>query len=151
MTGDDSDDTPREHRVTDGERREHFASYPPGTLVVTETGPASPRTQFEVELHGRVKSLEDSRSFWKWVAGLGIPILFAAAGAVLHDSMAEVAKNSERVGATAAKIEALEKTISSDKASMDRLIEILEADIRELRKHAGLDKPVTGGRIGANP
>lgn len=144
MSGDRSDDTPREHLVTDGERREHFASYPPGTLVVAESGPAMPRSQFEIALDGRVKSLEDSRSFWKWVAGLGIPLLFAGAGAVLHDSMAEVAKNSERVGATAARIEAIEKTIASDRASMDRLIEMLEQDIRELRKHAGLDpKPIS--------
>lgn len=139
------DDTPRERdHVTDGERHEHHKTYPPGAMVIAESGPAMPRNQFEMELQGRVKSLEDSRSFWKWIAGLGIPILFAAAGAVLHDSMAEVAKNSERVGATAARIEALEKAIASDRSSMDRLIEMLEQDIRELRKHAGLDpKPIS--------
>lgn len=139
MSGDSSEDTPREHIATDSERRRHFDSYPPGTLVVTESGPASPRSQFEIELQGRVKSLEDSRSFWKWACGLAVPTAIAAVLAIQVNSSNEIRASAERVGRTAEKIEALEKTIVNDKASMERILEILEQDIRELRKHAGLD------------
>lgn len=139
MSGDSSEDTPREHIATDSERRRHFEAYPPGTLIVAESGPATPGSAFEIAIDKRVLALEASRAFWKWVAGIGIPLLATACSLLLGYSVDKIATSSEHVGRTAEKIEALEKTIASDKAGLEQILRMLEEDIRELRKHAGLD------------
>lgn len=147
MQDDDLDDQPtppREHLVTDSDRRRHFEAYPPGTLVVAESGPAKPSSAFEISIDKRVGALEASRAFWRWIAGIGIPLLVTASFLLLGYSVDKISASSANVGATATKIEDLEKTIASDKAGLQRILDILEQDIRELRKHAGLDpKPIT--------
>jgi hypothetical protein len=143
---DDNDDTPRTHVMTDSERREHYATYPPGTLPVAETL-VTPRNLFEQRLDTRldrveaeVDSLNSSRRFWRWIAGLGIPALLSAMLVVLLWSADRVSASAERVGETTAEIRALGK-----------LIDLLEAQVAELRRRAGIDKPIVDGRVGVIP
>lgn len=134
MTDDDNDER----------SQKHYATYPPGTLVVAPSGPVTPSNPFEIAIDKRVGDLESSRSFWKWIAGIAIPLLVLGAFGLLGYSVDKIASSSEHVGRTAEKIEALEKTIASDKSSLEQILRMLEEDIRELRKHAGLDpRPVT--------
>lgn len=115
MTGDDSDDTPREHIATDSER--HYATYPPGTLAVRESIIA-PRNAFEQQLGQRIEELERdvaslkaSRSFWKWVAGLGIPALLSAAFVLMLRNADQISASAERVGEQRAEIRALQEQV----------------------------------------
>jgi hypothetical protein len=80
-----------------------------------------------------VASLTASRRFWKWTAGLGIPALLSAAFVLLLYSADKVSASAEHVGETRAEIRALSK-----------LIDLLTAEVAELRRHAGLDsKPIS--------
>lgn len=128
MLDDDNDPTPHDHIVTDSERIRHFAQYPPGTPGVRDTIPL-PRGQFEFELNERVKSLEDSRRFWRWVAGLGIPALLSAAIGVMLFAADRIYASAERVGETRAQIAALSEQIKS-----------LKEEVLMLLKLSGIDK-----------
>lgn len=86
-----------------------------------------------IELRLDVASLKASRRTWGWIAGLGIPALIGGAFLVMLWSVDNVRTSAERVGETKAEIKALGK-----------LIDLLESDVAELRRHAGLDgKPVS--------
>lgn len=130
---DDSDDelTPRRERVTDSHQV------------------MMPRTMFEAhlqrqneELRSDVDSLLASRRFWRWAATLGIPAVLTAMFAFSLYYADKIEAGAERSGRTGAKIDDIEK-----------LIENIQRDITDLRKHAGLDpKPITfDGRIGSLP
>ncbi len=95
----------------DGERREHYTAYPSGTLIISESGPAMPRNQFEVEFHGRVQSLEDSRKFWRWVAGLGIPAVLSAMFVMLLYGADKISASAERVGEQRVEIRQLQEQV----------------------------------------
>lgn len=163
MDNDDSDDTPRTY-VTDAERAQHYAAYPPGALVIGESRP-TPRNLFELELQERVKSLEDSRKFWRRIATIVLPILLTGFGGFVLYSADKISTSSERIGNTLARLDGVVETvrdlqkgaaaIGGMEARIDalfKLLNMLEEDIRELRKHAGIaPKPIVDGRVGANP
>ena len=160
MNDDDPDDnTPREQRPpTNSERIAYFVDHPPGTPAVSELVP-TPHNTFEVQLDRRLRYVESdvsglmaSRRFWKWAAGIGIPIIGAAVLAVLLDARASVIQSSERAGETRAKMDAIDKRIDDFRSAFDKAIDKIIEDVRELRRHAGLDpRPIVDGRIGANP
>lgn len=129
MTGDD-DHTPREYAeyaVTDGERRRHFASYPPGTPALRDRVIA-PRDAFEQQLEQRVEelermvsSLDGSRRFWRWAAGLGIPALLSAAFVLLLYGADKISASAERVGEQRAEIRALQEEVHNLRLKIDKL------------------------------
>jgi hypothetical protein len=129
----DSDDTPREQRVTDSQRIAHVRELVP-----------TPHTMYEVQLGDRVKDLEtevasltSSRKFWRWIAGLGLPSL----AAVMLYTADKVTSSAERTGRAEAKQE-----------SMQKEVDLLRGYIHELQRHAGMGAtPVTSGRVGFNP
>jgi hypothetical protein len=85
-----------------------------------------------------------SRRIWGWIAGLAAPVLLGAVVTTLLWSVDKISASSERVGATSARIESLEKMVGSDRAAIEKLLDKLDQDIRELRRHTGLDpKPIT--------
>lgn len=118
--------------VTDGERRAHFQTWPPGTPAVV----ADP---VEQDLHVRVTSLEESRRAWRWIVGLGLPSLLAIVGWLIVSAAGEVRSSSERAGETRSDIRALEKRLDQLERAIEKSLESLEQDVRELRRHAGLD------------
>lgn len=82
----------------------------------------APRTPFEHHIHERVGSLEDSRKTWRWIIGLGLPVIASVGLALFLWAESAVQTSSERAGETKATLEAVKKTIDT-----------LGVDIRELR------------------
>lgn len=143
MSGDSSDDTPREH---DSQRYAHAAyrclaaGAAPGPSDET-VAQWLDRWDARLDRHDReIDSLMASRSFWKKVAGFVLPLAFTTLSGLLVYSMNRLEASSERAGEVKAEIRAI-----------NRLIELLESDIAELRRHAGLDSKLlsSDGRIGA--
>lgn len=100
------DDTPREH----------YTAY--------ESGPVSQRTQWDMEIHARVQSLEDSRSVWKWVAGLGIPAVLSAMFVFLLYAADKISTSAERVGEQRAEIRALQDEVHNLRLKIDKLVSV---------------------------
>lgn len=133
---DDDDSTPRERVITDSERNRHFDLYPSRTAVVRELQ-STPRSAFEQHLQerqdkmdGRLASLEASRGFWRWVAGLGIPVLLSFTLGLLLYGAGAISTSAERAGETRAEIRALQEEVHNLRLKIDKL--------------AGVDqKPVT--------
>jgi hypothetical protein len=142
VTDDDPDDTPRTY--ADGEQH-HSGAYrglDPMQLELLKRLDRLDRVEHAVELMDRAWAvLTASRRFWGWAAGIGVPALIAGAFALLMASHSEASTSAERVGRTEARLDAAFK-----------LIDLLEGEVSELRRHAGLDKQgVSDGRIGSNP
>ena len=134
MTDDDPDNTPRTY--LDGEQH-HSGAYrglDPMQVELIKRLDRQDRIDHTVGLMDRdVASLTASRRFWGWAAGLGVPALLGAAFTVLLWSADRVSASAERVGRTEARLD-----------SAFKLIDLLEAEVSELRRHAGLTgKPVT--------
>lgn len=96
-------------------------------------------------LHERIKSLEDSRRFWRWIAGLGLPLIFTGALSIVLYSADKITASSERVGATLARLDAVIKIVDGLQSAdigavqarieaLNRLIDSLQQDIRDLRR-----------------
>lgn len=144
MTDDDDIEvTPtRERPITDSERTAHYAAYPPGTLPVRELV-ATPRNLFEKHLDERmeraerhIESLDASRRFWRWVAGLGIPALLSAAFVLVLYAADRITTSSERVGETRAQIAALTEQVKT-----------LQQEVLMLLKLSGLDPTHTNATL----
>lgn len=152
MTDEDPDDeqpTPRPHVPTESERMQHYAAYPPGTPVADLVEQdlqrrirAVERTQ---ESQGRdLASLTASRRMWRWIVGLGAPVLLTSLFAFVLSSADKISIAGERTGETRAKIEALDKRVEA----LDKRIDSLQRDINtlilELRKLSGEPRPSVG-------
>lgn len=127
MSGDDEDDTPRSQVVTDSERLRHYDLYPQGTPSVRELVIA-PRNAFEQHLQTQIEELKDdvtslkaSRSFWKWVAGLGLPGLLSVGFVLLLRNADQIAASAERVGEQRAEIRALQEEVHNLRVKIDKL------------------------------
>lgn len=129
VTEDDPDDTPRTH-VTDGERRAHFQTWPPGVPTVGDA--------VEQDLHIRVTSLEESRRTWRWIVGLGLIPLLGLVVMLMAAAIGEVRTSSERTGETRADIRALKERVDQLERTIEKTLDAIEQDVRELRRHAGL-------------
>lgn len=110
------DDTPREY----------YAPY-------VESGPATPRSLFDIELHGRVQSLEDSRSFWRWVAGLGIPAVLSALFVMVLYGADKISASAERVGEQRAEIRAMQEEIHNLRLKIDKLVGVDQKSVTIVR------------------
>ena len=120
---DDNSDEPMMEPPTDRERRAHFEVYSPGMPVVQELM-AVPRSAYEHKVEERLSSLEDSRRFWRWIAGLGLPVMATAMLTLGIWAAETIASSSERVGETAAEIRDLVKQVDRLERQIDLLLKL---------------------------
>lgn len=127
--------------VTDDEKQDHWADYPPGTPAIAEHG-ALTRGEIERDLLRRVRSLERrvddhgikvdslhaSRTFWRRIFFVVGPLLLAGIGALALYVADRISESSKDRGATAAELKALSKQIDN-----------LQQEVLMLLKLSGLD------------
>lgn len=138
MTDDDTDDTPRTQS-----NGEHQHSGPYRNLDPVQ------------ELHRRVERLEteanaqrlenavlaSSRRTWRWIVGFAVPALLGGMFMLLLHSLDKISAAGFAAGETRTEIKA-----------HDKLIDLLETEVAELRRHAGIAPiPIVEGRVGVNP
>lgn len=84
--------------------------------------------------------LAASRRTWRWIVGFAVPTLLGGMFALVLNSLDKISAAGFSAGQTKTEIKA-----------HDKLIDLLEAEVAELRRHAGLNKPIVEGRVGFNP
>lgn len=142
MTDDDTNDTPR--------------TYDNGEHIRDHSGPYRGLDPWQQDMFRRLDTLERdaadqrteralaaaSRRNWRWVIGFAVPVLLAGMLGLVGYAVGQISTSAEHVGETKAEIRALGK-----------LIDLLEADVAELRRHAGIDRKPIGvtGHVGVNP
>lgn len=122
----DDDNTPREHLVTNSERIDLL-----GRLRAIEENDEQQRLD--------IASLLASRRSWRWIAGLGGPVLLTAMVAVGLWSIDRVTASAERTGRTEAEIKATDTLNKARTDAIENLIRLLQQDISQLRQRAGLE------------
>lgn len=131
MTDDDPDNTPRTYIEGEQHHTGPYRGLDPMQAELLRRLDRLDRVEHTVELMDRAWAvLTASRRFWGWAAGIGVPALIAGAFALLAASHNEASASAERVGRTEARIE-----------GQAELIKLLQQEVIELRRRAGLDHP----------
>ncbi len=132
MTDDDpNDDTPRTYDNGGHQQSGPYRGLDPAQADLYRR---MERLEARDEARERVQAeTASSLRIWKWALGVAAPVVLAAAFGIAGYAVGQIASSAEHVGETKAEIRALSK-----------LIDILQSEVFELRRHAGLDPDPRG-------
>jgi hypothetical protein len=119
MIDDDQDgNTPRDHIATNSERHAHLQAARDAGVIADPV---------EQDLQLRVRSLEESRRAWRWIAGITLPVLLVAMTTVQLWMIDRVSTSERAAGRSEATTESIQFRLN-----------LLEGYVHELLRHAGL-------------
>lgn len=122
MTDDETDDTPRTHSNGEQSLPAPYRSPDPAQRDLYKRIDRLERDAADQRLESAL--LAANRRTWRWV----VPTLLTVMLALTGYAVGQISSSAERAGETRTEIK-----------SLGKLIDLLSAEISELRRHAGLD------------